>query len=158
MLVKKELKLRPIEKKHIVIPFLLLVSFVLLYPMVISIYVFTPLFIGTMVYVFLEGLHRENYVAIFVSIVYFINLEVNLSLPLFFIFIMSLFVYVLFYPLLNDMKKCTYCKAIITVILINVIYVSGLYLHDFIFDTQSIVFDNMLWYALLADIFVVILL
>jgi hypothetical protein len=158
MLVNKGIDLKPPVRKCIFIPALLLVSFVLFYPMLISIYVFAPLFIGTMAFILIEGVYKEQYLAIFVAVVYFVNLEVNLSLPLFFIVIISLMYYVLFYPSLKEIRRCRFCKPIISVIAINIMYVAGLLIHDFIFGTSSIVFDVMLWYALLADIFLVILL
>ena len=158
ILVKKSLVPKPVETKYMIVRMSLLFLFVLIYPMVISIYVFTPLFIGTMAYILLEGLYKEKYFAIFTAAVYFINFEVNLSLPLFFIIILSLLFYTLFYSSLIEMKRCKYCKAILTVLAINIMYALGLYIYDFIFETNSIFFDDMLLYSLLADIFLVILL
>lgn len=158
MLVKKSLDLKPPGKKYYFIPILLLICFVTLYPLALSIYVFPPLFIGTMAYVFLEGLDREKYLAIFVALVYFINLEVNLSLPLFFIIIVSLMFYVVFYPMLDEIKKCTYCKGIISVIAINFMYLFGLSIYDFIFSTNTFELSEMLFYSLLVDMLLVMVL
>jgi hypothetical protein len=158
MLVRKALELKPVVRKHMFIPFLFLFLFILFYPMAISIYVVFPFFIGTMAYVFIEGLDKEKYLAIFVSVIYFINLEVNLSLPLFFILIVSALFYILFYPLLGKIKRCKQCKGIIVVIFVNIIYFLGLYFYDFLFETKSIVFDSMLLYSLLVDMLVVMVL
>ena len=158
MFVIKGLNLKAPVKKHIFIPALLLFIFVLCYPMLISIYVLMPLFIGTMGYVLLEGLYKEKYFAVVVALIYLLNLETNLSLPLFFIVITSLVYYVVFYPHLNEMERCRYCKAVFSVLIINLLYIFTLYVYDFIFSSKSIVFDSMLWYALCADMLLVMVL
>ena len=55
--------------------------FVFFYPMLISIYVFLPLFIGAMSYMFILGLEKEKKAYILISIIFMMNIEVNLSLP-----------------------------------------------------------------------------
>ena len=136
----------------------LIIAFVLFYPMLISFYVFLPLLVGVMGYIFIEGIDKGKWVYIFLSLVYFINLEVNLSLPFFLILISVLIVYMLFYGTLTHLKKCKICIPLITVFLIDIVYLGILLAYDFIFGTNSIVLDTILLYSLVVDLLVAVVL
>ena len=135
----------------------LILSFIVFYPMLISIYVFLPLLIGVMGYLFMRGVEGNKLSYIFVSLVYFINLEVNLSLPFFLMLIASMLVYVLFFRHLNYFRKCAICRPLLSVILVDFVYLGLLLSYDFIFQTNSIVVDNILAYSLVIDLLVVVL-
>ena len=135
-----------------------LLLFIVFYPMLISIYVFLPLLIGVMGYVLIQGIEKGKTRYIFIAIIYFINLEVNLSLPFFLIFISSLLVYVLFYHSLLYFRKCRICRPVLSVLLIDAVYLGSLLSYDFIFQTNSIVLDNILLYSLIVDLLIVVIL
>lgn len=135
-----------------------LLLFIVFYPMLISIYVFLPLLIGVMGYLLIQGIEKGKTRYIFVAIIYFINLEVNLSLPFFLIFISSLLVYVLFYHSLLYFRKCRVCRPLLSVLLIDAVYLGSLLSYDFIFQTNSIVLDNILLYSLIVDLLIVVIL
>jgi hypothetical protein len=137
---------------------LLLVLFVLFYPMLISFYVFLPLLIGVMGYVFIEGITKGNWAYVLLSLIYFGNLEVNLSLPFFLILISVLIVYMFFYHTVSHLKKCSVCISLLSVLLIDVVYLGVLLAYDFIFGTSSIVLDTILLYSLIVDLLVVVIL
>jgi len=132
--------------------------FILFYPMLISIYVFLPLLIGVMGYIFILGIEEGKFHYVLMSMVYFVNLEVNLSLPFFLIFISVLLVYVVFYHKLTHFRKCKICKPIMSVILLDVVYLGCLLSYDFIFQSTSVVLDTILLYSLIVDTLVVVLL
>jgi len=132
-----------------------LLFFVLFYPMLISFYVFLPLLIGVMGYLFINGIDQGKWAYVFISLIYFVNLEVNLSLPFFLILVSILIVYMLFYGMLTHLKKCKICIPILTVMLIDVVYLGVLLAYDFIFGTTSIVLDTILLYSLIVDLLVV---
>lgn len=136
----------------------IVILFIVIYPMLISVYVFLPLFIGIMGYFFLRGIDEEQYQYLFVSILYFTNLEVNLSLPLFLMIISALLVYILFYQNLTYFRRCQICKPILAVILIDLSYIGMLLAYDFVFETSSIVLDTLLLYSLIVDMLVVVIL
>ncbi len=136
----------------------LLVAFIIFYPMLISIYVFLPLLVGVMGYLFMKGLETNRISYIVISLVYFMNLEANLDLPFFLILIATLLVYMLFYSHLNYFRKCKICQPVLSVILIDFVYLGLLLSYDFIFQTSSIVLDNILIYSLVVDLLVVVLL
>lgn len=134
----------------------LLLFFVLFYPMLISFYVFLPLLIGVMGYLFISGIDQGKWGYVLISLIYFINLEVNLSLPFFLILISVLIVYITFYGTLSHLKKCRICIPILTVLLIDLVYLGVLLSYDFIFSTHSIVLDTILLYSLIVDLLVVV--
>jgi hypothetical protein len=146
--------------RSLYLPFIWLSAllFIVFYPMLISIYVFLPLLIGVMGYILIQGIEKGKTRYIFMAIIYFINLEVNLSLPFFLIFISTLLVYVLFYHSLIHFNKCRICRPILSVMLIDAVYLGSLLSYDFIFQTNSIVLDNILLYSLIVDLLVVVIL
>ncbi|SFV52865.1 hypothetical protein MNB_SV-8-1389 [hydrothermal vent metagenome] len=126
--------------------------------MLISIYVFLPLLIGIMGYILMQGIEKGKLSYILIAVVYFINLEVNLSLPFFLTIISSLLVYVLFYCHLTYFRRCRICRPILSVLLLDALYLGSLLSYDFIFQSHSIVLDNILLYSLIVDLLVVVIL
>jgi hypothetical protein len=137
---------------------MLALIFILLYPMLVSIYVFLPLLIGIMGYALLRGIEKGNFLYIMISILYFINLEVNLSLPYFLTIIATLLVYMMIYPYFSRLKRCNICRPILSVIILNGFYLGLLLSYDFLFQTHSIVLDDLLLYSLIVDLLVVVVL
>ena len=146
--------------KVIQLPILLIASmlFVIFYPMLISIYVFLPLFIGAMGYLLMRGIEENRIFYILLPLIYFINLDVNLSLPFFLTIIVSLIIYVFLYHHLNYFRKCVICRPILSVLLIDGLYLISLLAYDFVFQTHTIVLDNILLYSLIVDLLVVVVL
>lgn len=132
--------------------------FIFFYPMLISIYVFLPLLIGAMGYMLVQGLEEGRTSFILLAIVYLVNLEVNLSLPLFLTVISSLLFYLLLYPSLKHFRRCIICRALLSVLFLDLMYLGCLFSYDFIFQTQSIILDEILLYSLIVDMLVVVIL
>ncbi len=137
---------------------LIVISFIIFYPMLISIYVFLPLMIGFMGYVLILGIDRPRLSYVFIGLIYLINLEVNLSLPLFLTILTIILFYITIYPQLHVLKKCKVCIPLLSVIFIDLLYFIMLLGYDFIFDESSIVIDQLLLYSLIVDILMVFLL
>ncbi|MFT7823355.1 MAG: hypothetical protein ABXS92_01210 [Sulfurimonas sp.] len=129
--------------------------FIIIYPMLISIYVFLPLFIGIMGYLLILGIHKSRKDYILFSVIYFINLEINLSLPFFLTIITALIVYILFFHTLLLIRKCKICGSLVTVLLLDFFYLGAILAYDFIFQSSTIVLDNILLYSLVIDLLVV---
>lgn len=140
------------------LPWIVAIIFALFYPMLISIYVFIPLMIGFMGFVLIEGINKSKSSYILLSIFYFINLEVNLSLPLFLTLSTSILFYITIYPRLIVFKKCKFCIPLLSVIFIDLLYIILLLGYDFIFNESSIVIDKLLIYSFLVDTLMVFLL
>jgi len=143
---------------HRPIVWVLILVFVLSYPMLISMYVFLPLLIGIMGYVLIQGIEEKKFYYILISVLYFINLEVNLSLPFFLTIISVLITYSMFYHNLVHFRKCQICKPIISVILIDFVYLSIFMSYNFIFQIPSVKIDYLFLYTLIVDMLVVVIL
>ena len=141
-----------------ILPWLVAVAFVVFYPMVISIYVFVPLMIGFMGYVLLLGIDRVRIIYILFGAIYLINLEVNLSLPLFLSIVVVILFYLTIYPKLIVFKKFRCTIPLLSVVFIDLIYVIFLLGYDFIFSESSVVLDKLLIYSFIVDILTVFLL
>ena len=143
---------------HLPLIWISVLFFIVFYPMLISIYVFLPLLIGVMGYILIQGIEKGKTHYIFIAIIYFINLEVNLSLPFFLIFISVLLVYVLFYHSLIHFHECMICRPVLSVLLIDAVYLGSLLSYDFVFQTNSVVLDTILLYSLIVDLLIVVIL
>ena len=146
------------KAKHSLVFWMFAVVCIFFYPMFISIYVFLPLMVGAMGYMLVQGLEREKSSFVLLSIVYMINLEVNLSLPIFLIIISTLLFYIIVYPYLTHFRKCQICRPLLSVLFLDMMYMGCLFIYDFIFQTQSIVLDEILLYSLIVDLLVVVIL
>jgi hypothetical protein len=137
--------------------FVAIALFVLLYPVLISVYVFLPLFIGFAGWLLIRGVEGGGYRYLIAPLVYLINLEVNLSLPL----LMSLFATLLYYLLLYDrvlyLKRCKLCVALISVMAIDGFYLATLMIYDALMDTTTVLLSSLQWYSLIADLVMVML-
>ncbi len=142
----------------IILPWLMAILFVVFYPMLISIYVFVPLMIGFMGYVLLLGIDRPRAIYIIFGSIYLINLEVNLSLPLFLSIVVVILFYLTIYPKLIVFKKFRWTIPLLSVIFIDLIYIILLLGYDFIFSESSVVLDKLLIYSFIVDILMVFLL
>jgi hypothetical protein len=137
---------------------LLVLLFIFFYPMLISIYVFLPLFIGIMGYILVLGIEKGKISYIVVSLLYLVNLDINLSLPFFLASIAILSVYLFFYPHFIHFRTCKVCTPFLTVLMIDLVYLGALLLYDFVFQTQNIVLDDILLYPLVVDLLVAVIL
>lgn len=132
--------------------------FILFYPMLISIYVFLPLFIGLISYIFIVGLEREKNTLVILSVIYMLNLEINLSLPIFLNIISALLFYLIVYPYLQYFRRCFFCRPLLSVISLDLMYLGTLFFYDFVLQTQSIYLDKILLYSLIVDMIMVLML
>jgi len=132
--------------------------FILFYPMLISIYVTLPLFIGYAGYLILRGIEGEGWRYLLLPLLYLLNLEINLSLPLF-LSLAAVLVYDLFlYPSVLFLKRCPLCVAVLSVFFIDLIYLGLLMIYDFIFASGSVEIDLLLLYSLAMDILAAVIL
>jgi len=132
--------------------------FIIFYPMLVSIYVFLPLMIGFMGYVLVLGIKKVRIAYILTSVIYLVNLEVNLSLPLLLSFVAVLFFYLVIFPQFDILKKCTICSPMLSVIFIDLLYFIFLMGFDIVTDQVSIAIDKLLLYSLVVDMMLVFLL
>ena len=130
---------------------------VLLYPMLISIYVTLPLFIGFAGLMFIIGVEKEKYLYVLFAIVYMLNVEINLSLPLFLLLISTLIFYIFINNKLHFLKLCRVCVYVLTVVSINLIYFFILTLYDIVSHQHSINCDGLIVISIIYDIIAAVL-
>lgn len=111
--------------------------------------------IGFMGYLFILGIENSKTSYILIALAYLINLEVNLSLPLFLTILTIIFFFTAIYPILLILKSCKICIATLSVLFIDLLYFIMLLGYDFIFDESSIVVDQLLLYSLFVDMLMV---
>ncbi len=133
-------------------------TIILLYPMLISIYVTLPLFIGFAGLMFIIGIERDKVIYILFATVYMLNLEINLSLPLFLLLISTTLFYIFLNNKLHILKLCRGCVNVLTVISINLIYFFILTLYDIVTQQHSINFDGLIVISIIYDIIAAVLL
>ena len=136
---------------------ILVLFFVLFYPMLISIYVFLPLFIGIMGYILILGIERGKLSYMVISLLYLINLDINLSLPFFLVSIAILSVYIFLYPHFIHFRTCKVCTPFLTVLMIDLVYLGFILAYDFVFQTENIVLDDILLYPLIVDLLMAVI-
>ena len=133
-------------------------SFVILYPTLISMYVYLPLFIGFAGYMIIWGIDGHGLRYIWFPLIYLVNLEANLSLPMFLSLLSVLLFYLTLYEKIRYFKRCPVCVGLLSVIAIDLYYFLILLGYDFVFDTTSIFVDSLLLYSLVFDLIFVVLL
>jgi len=133
------------------------IALVIIYPMLISIYVTLPLFVGFAGLMLILGIDEENYAYIILSLIYMINLEINLSLPILLLPISTLLFFYYIKDKLVFLKLCKVCVYIITVILINGIYFFLLASYDFLTGYSSINYDSFIIFSIIYDIIAAVL-
>jgi len=145
------------KKDRRLLNWLPLLSFSIVYPMFTSIYAFLPPLIG-IVGLFIIYNIDKNKLNSFFGILYLINLDFNASLPLFFSFVVIIFIYILVYPLAKLVINCRKCLAIFLIIFIDILYYTTLFLYDFIFSLDTITADATLLFYIVIDLMIGLLL
>jgi len=130
---------------------------VIFYPMLVSMYVTLPLFVGFAGLMFIIGIDEDRYLYILFSLIYMFNMELNLSLPLLLMTISTIIFYIFIKPKLQFIKICKRCVYIVTVLSINLIYFLLLSGYDFINSQSSINYDSLIIYSLVYDVIAAVL-
>lgn len=134
-----------------------LTLFVLLYPLFVSMYTMLPPLIGLAGYFILIYIEKEK-VYIFAPLFYLLNLDFNLSLPLFFSIFITILIYMFVYTPLKRTVYCKSCLLVILVIIIDFAYYVGLFIYDFMFNTNTVLAEMLLVYYIVLDILIGVLL
>lgn len=133
------------------------IAIVIVYPMLISMYVTLPLFVGFAGLMLVIGAEEDRYIYILFSLMYMINLEVNLSLPIFLLPIAVSIFYIFIKDRLSFLKLCNICIFISTVILINLIYFFLLFVYDSITGQSSVNYDSFILFSIIYDVIAAVL-
>ncbi|NPA61153.1 MAG: hypothetical protein GXO06_02575, partial [Epsilonproteobacteria bacterium] len=133
------------DRKKKLVEWVLSVSFMMFYPMLVSMYPLLPPLIGLIGVIIIFNLEKDV-VRTLVAMLYLINLDLNLGLPfmlsIFSILIINTFVY----PNAKLIIRCKSCLLIFLLFLIDIFYYSNLFVYDFIFGGETIIANSMLWF------------
>jgi len=125
--------------------------FVLIYPMLVSIYTLLPPLIGLVGYIIIINLHRDKLIA-FLGMFYLLNLDLNLTLPLLLSIFAVILIYMLFYTKLKLLISCHNCLFFILVIIIDFGYYSMLFIYDLMFASSTVLADGHIVYYIIVDL------
>lgn len=130
-------------------------GFIVFYPIIASIYGFSPPLLGAMAYFLIQGFERKKIPVIFAVVIYMINIDINLSLPLFLSIFTTLFIYIILYPKIKILNNCKVCIATIIIVLFNLVYIEMLMLYSFVFQSYMLDLDIILIAYLIFDLILV---
>jgi len=137
---------------------ILILGFIVFYPLLISKYVSLPLFIGFAGYLIVWGIDGHGKKYLWLPLLYLLNLEANLALPMFLVLFAVLLFYLTLYKKILYFKRCSICVGLLSVVVIDFYYFIVLLGYDFIFDSTSIFIDSILLYSMVFDLIFVVLL
>jgi hypothetical protein len=130
-----------------------LLLFVFVYPMLVSMYTMLPPLIGLAGYIFITNFNKNRLFTL-IAFFYLINLDLNLTLPLFLslaiIVLISLFVY----QPLKRLIRCKVCLLFALIVIVDFSYYISLFVYDFIFNTSTVIGDMWLVYYIVIDILI----
>ncbi len=136
---------------------LLLFLFVFFYPMFVSMYTVLPPLIGLAGYIFIISMDRKKIYSAS-AFFYLVNLDLNLTLPLFLSTTISILILMFIYGKLKRLIRCRVCLLFTLIVLIDFSYYLTLFIYDFIFNTSTVVGDMLLVYYIVIDILVGVML
>ena len=128
-----------------------LILFVLLYPLLKSMYPILPPLIGLAGYIFITNLD-DNKVYAFSALFYLLNLDLNLTLPLLLSLSMISLILIFIYEPLKRLIHCKVCLLFALMAIIDFTYYVSIFIYDFIFNTSTVVGDMLLVYYIIMDI------
>ena len=134
-----------------------LLTFVLFYPLFVSMYTMLPPLIGLVGYSLIINIDKNKFY-MFVSLLYLLNLDLNLTLPLFLSIFISVLIYIFFYARLKLLIRCRVCLLFALITLIDFSYYVSLFVYDFIFNASTVLGDMLLIFYIVVDIFIGVLL
>ncbi len=126
---------------------------VFFYPMLTSVYGMLPPLIGIVGLIIIYTIDTNKIYAL-LGMLYLVNLDLNLSLPILLSLFSVVIIYVLVYPSAKLMIRCKKCLAIFLIVLVDALYYTNLFVYDFIFSLKTIVADDTLVFYILFDLFI----
>jgi hypothetical protein len=127
------------------------------YPFLVSIYSMLPPLIGIVGYIVISNIDKNRLFALS-GMVYLLNLELNLTLPMLLSIFVVIMTYIFLYSPLKLLIRCKVCFLFTMIAIVDIFYYLTLFLYDAMFQTTTVVSDMILVYYIIADIFIGVLL
>lgn len=126
------------------------------YPILVSIYSMLPPLIGLVGYIIIANVDKNKLYAL-AGMVYLLNLELNLTLPILLSIFVVVMTYIFLYSTLKLLIRCQVCLLFTMIVIVDTFYYLTLFLYDAMFQTTTVVGDMMLIYYIIVDIFIGVL-
>lgn len=126
------------------------------YPVLVSIYSMLPPLIGLAGYIIIANVDKNKLYAL-AGMVYLLNLELNLTLPILLSIFVVVMTYIFLYSTLKLLIRCQVCLLFTMIVIVDTFYYLTLFLYDAMFQTTTVVGDMMLIYYIIVDIFIGVL-
>ena len=130
---------------------IVIIFIVFFYPLLVSIYSVFPPLIGiaglVIIYYF-----EKNWIYAMAGMLYLLNIDLNLGLPLLLSSFSIVLIYYLVYPSVQPMIRCKTCLSLFLIVLIDAFYYMNLFIYDFIFSYSTIEGDLTLIFYIMMDI------
>ena len=130
---------------------IVIIFIVLFYPLLVSIYTMFPPLIGiaglVIIYYF-----EKNWIYAMAGMLYLLNIDLNLGLPLLLSSFSVVLIYYLVYSSVQLMIRCKTCLSLFLIVLIDTFYYMNLFIYDFIFSSSAITGDLTLIFYIMMDL------
>jgi hypothetical protein len=127
------------------------------YPILVSIYSMLPPLIGLAGYIIISNVDKNKVYAL-AGMVYLLNLELNLTLPMLLSIFVVIMTYIFLYSTLKLLIRCKVCFLFTMIVIVDTSYYLTLFLYDAMFQTTTVVGDMMLVYYIIVDILIGVIL
>jgi hypothetical protein len=127
------------------------------YPVLVSIYSMLPPLIGLAGYIIISNVDKNKVYAL-AGMVYLLNLELNLTLPMLLSIFVVIMTYIFLYSTLKLLIRCKVCFLFTMIVIVDTSYYLTLFLYDAMFQTTTVVGDMMLVYYIIVDILIGVIL
>ena len=126
------------------------------YPVLVSIYSMLPPLIGLAGYIIVVNVDKNKLFALS-GMVYLLNLELNLTLPMLLSIFVVIMTYIFLYSTLKLLIRCQVCLLFTMIVIVDFSYYLTLFLYDAMFQTTTVIGDMMLVYYIVVDILIGVL-
>ena len=123
------------------------------YPILVSMYTMLPPLIGLAGYIVITNVNKNIFYAL-AGMVYLVNLELNLTLPMLLSIFVVVMIYIFLYSTLKLLIRCRVCLLFVLMVLIDFSYYLVLFLYDLMFGTTTVISDMLLVYYIVVDILI----
>jgi len=134
-----------------------IIFFVVIYPMLVSIYPLLPPLFGIAGLIIINNINK-NIIYTISTMLYLIHLDLNLSLPFMLSVFSILLINTFIYPTAKLMIRCRVCLGLFLIILVDIFYYFNLFIYDLILSATTVIADSMLSFYIFVDVIIGLLL
>ncbi len=145
------------KKNQKILEWIFILFFVMIYPMLKSMYPILPPLFGIAGLVIIYNI-KKNIIYTLSTMVYLVHLDLNLGLPFMLSIFSILIINTFIYPSLKLLIRCKVCLSVLLIVLIDLFYYINLFIYDLVLDASTIIVDSMLSFYIFIDVIIGMLL